>query len=128
MSRVPHTLVCALTAAGLGATALSGCGGDGESVPSDGVAKVGDTVVKKSDFDKWLRINAGGQAGGGRSPGPGPTQLHSLCGGQAQAASAGEWRQAERQPAEATVQAGVSPAQASGHAVPDRVRVGRAGG
>lgn len=71
MSRVPRKVVCALMAAGLGAGALNGCG-DGESLPSDGVAKVGEAVIKKSDFDKWLRVNAGAQSRGGPSAVPDP--------------------------------------------------------
>jgi foldase protein PrsA len=71
MSRAPLMLVRALTAAALGAAALSGCG-DGESMPSDSVAKVGDTVIEKSDFDKWLRINVRSQGGVGPSVVPDP--------------------------------------------------------
>jgi foldase protein PrsA len=74
MSRVSHALVCALTAAALGAVALSGCG-DGDSAPSDSVAKVGDTAIKKSDFDKWLRINARSQGGAGPSVVPDPPKF-----------------------------------------------------
>jgi foldase protein PrsA len=75
MSRVSHKLVCALAAAGLGAIALSGCGGDGESVSSDDVARVGDTVIEKSDFDKWLRINTRSQGGAGPSVVPDPPKF-----------------------------------------------------
>ncbi len=36
--------------------ALSACGGD--SVPSNGVAKVDDTVITKRTFDHWMQIAA----------------------------------------------------------------------
>src|SRR4051794_12357397 len=42
------------------AVALAGCGGD--DVPSDSVAKVGDTPIKKSDFDHWFNASAKQQA------------------------------------------------------------------
>jgi foldase protein PrsA len=38
------------------ALALSACGGD--SVPSNGVAKVDDTVITKRTFDRWMKIAA----------------------------------------------------------------------
>jgi foldase protein PrsA len=68
---------CVLSAVALGAAGLGGCGGD-ESVPSDGVAKVGDTVVERSDFDKWLRVNARGLLRGGRGAAPDPPEF-SRC-------------------------------------------------
>jgi foldase protein PrsA len=51
--------------AGLCAIA-AGCGGD--DVPSDAVAKVGDTVITKQQFDHWYQTAASGQA---QSGGPG---------------------------------------------------------
>jgi foldase protein PrsA len=56
MSRVPLRAALAVLAAVLCALALATCGEE-EGVPSDGVAKVGETVIKKSDFDKWLKAN-----------------------------------------------------------------------
>jgi foldase protein PrsA len=53
-------LVLALAASGA-AVAVSGCGND---VPPNAVAKVGDTVVRKSDFNKWLGTAARGQSQG----------------------------------------------------------------
>ena len=46
------------------AVAIAGCG---EDVPSNGVAKVGDSVIKKSEFDHWLAAAAAASqpAGGG---------------------------------------------------------------
>ena len=56
--------------AGLGAAAIAGCGND---VPPNAVAKVGDTIIKKSEFDKWLRTAALGQAQlGGQAVVPDP--------------------------------------------------------
>src|SRR3954451_17505568 len=42
------------------AALVAGCGGD--SVPSDSVAKVGDTKITKSDFNHWLTAAAKQQA------------------------------------------------------------------
>lgn len=49
------------------ALTLSACGND---VPPNGVAKIGDTVIKRSDFDHWLTAAARGQQppGGGAAP------------------------------------------------------------
>lgn len=47
---VPAALVAA-------AVAVAGCGND---VPPNAVAKVGDTVIKKSEFDRWLNAAARG--------------------------------------------------------------------
>jgi parvulin-like peptidyl-prolyl isomerase len=48
-----------LAATGLGAALISGCG---NSVPANGVATVGDSVIRKADFDKWLRTASQGQS------------------------------------------------------------------
>ncbi|HMJ96855.1 MAG TPA: peptidyl-prolyl cis-trans isomerase [Thermoleophilaceae bacterium] len=42
-------------AAGLGALAIAGCGGD-DGLPDDAVAKVGDTVITKADYNKSHRL------------------------------------------------------------------------
>jgi foldase protein PrsA len=52
-------LIAALVA--VAAVAVTGCGSD-DSVPSDAVARVGDTVIKKTDFDHWLNATAKQQA------------------------------------------------------------------
>src|SRR4051812_28190433 len=46
----------------LGAGLIVGCG---NSVPANGVATVGDAVIRKADFDKWLRTASQGQARSG---------------------------------------------------------------
>jgi parvulin-like peptidyl-prolyl isomerase len=70
MTRAPLQLACAVAIAGLGTAAFSGCGND---VPPNGVATVGDSVIKKSEFDKWLGIAAQGQSqGGGGASAPDP--------------------------------------------------------
>jgi foldase protein PrsA len=46
------------------AAVVAGCGNE---VPSNGVAKVGDTVITKKDFDHWLNAAAKGQQAPGAS-------------------------------------------------------------
>jgi len=54
-----HLRISALIAVALaGALAVTGCGG----VPSNGVAKVGDTTITKSQFNHWLAAAAKQQA------------------------------------------------------------------
>jgi foldase protein PrsA len=48
---------------------LSGCGND---VPANSVAKVGDTVITKKEFDRWFENAAMGQSQGGASAVPEP--------------------------------------------------------
>ena len=61
-------LLFALAALGGFALVATGCG---NSVPAGSVAKVGDTTIEKSDFDRWLKSAAQGQAqGGGAVPDP----------------------------------------------------------
>ncbi|HEV2724177.1 MAG TPA: hypothetical protein VGV10_06050, partial [Thermoleophilaceae bacterium] len=48
---------------------VSGCGND---VPANGVAKVGDTVITKKEFDRWFKNAARGQGQGGASAIPEP--------------------------------------------------------
>jgi foldase protein PrsA len=58
-------LACAAPIAAAAGLAISGCGDD---VPSNGVAKVGDTVIKKDEFNHWFNAAAKQQAqatGGG---------------------------------------------------------------
>jgi foldase protein PrsA len=58
-----------VAATGLGAALISGCG---NSVPANGVATVNDTVIRKTDFDKWLRTASQGQSRGGTAALPVP--------------------------------------------------------
>jgi foldase protein PrsA len=62
----PFRLVSLLAVPAI-ALVIAGCGND---VPSNGVAKVGDTVIKKSEFDHWLQAAAAAQqpAGGATKP------------------------------------------------------------
>jgi foldase protein PrsA len=62
-------LACIASIAGLGAVGAAGCGDD---VPPNSVAKVGDAVIKKADFEKWLHSAARGQAQGGQAVVPDP--------------------------------------------------------
>jgi foldase protein PrsA len=62
-------LYFAMAAAALAAALISGCG---NSVPSNAVATVGDSVIKKADFDKWLRTASQGQSQGGQAAVPDP--------------------------------------------------------
>jgi foldase protein PrsA len=48
-------LIASAVAAGLGALAIAGCGDD-DGLPDDAVAKVGDTVITKADYDKSHRL------------------------------------------------------------------------
>jgi len=60
-----------VTLAGLCALVAAGCGGD--DVPSDAVAKVGDTVVTRQQFDRWYENAAKSQAQqGGPAVAPDP--------------------------------------------------------
>ena len=51
------SLLAVPAALAAGALAIAGCGND---VPPNAVAKVGDTVIKKSEFDRWLTAAARG--------------------------------------------------------------------
>jgi len=55
-SRMPGRAAAAACLAVVPALALSACGGD--SVPSNAVAKVDDTVIEKRTFDRWMQIAA----------------------------------------------------------------------
>ena len=58
----PFRLLAGLALAGLCAVAVTGCDDD---VPSDAVAKVGDTVITKQQFDRWYENAARSQAQAG---------------------------------------------------------------
>jgi foldase protein PrsA len=61
--KLPFLAVCAALVAA--SAAIAGCGND---VPPNAVAKVGDTVIEKSDFDHWLNAAArGAQPAGGEN-------------------------------------------------------------
>jgi foldase protein PrsA len=62
-----------------GAVAVSGCG---NSVPANGVAKVGGTVITKADFKKWLNTAALGQAQGASASVPDPPKFTSCIAGK----------------------------------------------
>ena len=63
--------VAGVSLAGICAVAAAGCGGD--DVPSDAVAKVGDTVITKQQFDHWYQSAAKSQAQqGGPAVAPDP--------------------------------------------------------
>jgi foldase protein PrsA len=62
-------LACITAVAGLGSIAAIGCGND---VPPNAVAKVGDSVITKAQFDKWLENAARGQSQGGQAAVPDP--------------------------------------------------------
>src|SRR3954453_5090427 len=76
-------IACAVALTSLAAIALSACG---NSVPGNGVATGGDTVIKKAEFDKWLGIAAAGNASaqGGASAAPDPPN-YTKCGAAGQA-------------------------------------------
>ena len=61
-------LIPVLAVAGA-AVAVAGCGND---VPSNSVAKVGDSTITKKEFDRWLTNAASGQAQGGQPTVPDP--------------------------------------------------------
>jgi foldase protein PrsA len=54
----PRRLISLLAAGAVLPVVIAGCGND---VPSGAVAKVGDTVIKKEEFDHWLQAAAQGQ-------------------------------------------------------------------
>lgn len=51
MRSAPTKLLCSAAVVGIAALAAVGCGND---VPPNAVATVGDTTIKKADFEKWL--------------------------------------------------------------------------
>jgi foldase protein PrsA len=67
----------AMAATCLGAGLIAGCG---NSVPANSVATVGDTSIKKTDFDKWLRTASQGQARGGTAAAPDPPTFTKCIG------------------------------------------------
>jgi parvulin-like peptidyl-prolyl isomerase len=57
MGRVAPTLFCAAALA-LGPAGLLGCGNSDDELPDDAVAKVGDVVITKSDFERARKITS----------------------------------------------------------------------
>jgi foldase protein PrsA len=45
------------------AVALTACGGGGDALPGNAVAKVGDNAIKKETFDHWMKVAAISSAG-----------------------------------------------------------------
>jgi len=74
----PIKLACIAAVAGLGSLAALGCGND---VPPNGVAKVGDSVITKAQFDRWLHNAALAQAQGGRGTVPDPPDFERCVAG-----------------------------------------------
>jgi foldase protein PrsA len=80
--------LASLATVALSAVAVAGCGND---VPSNGVAKVGDSVIKKSEFDHWLLTAVkGGQQQGGPTSVPDPPDFKKcIAAGRKQPAQGG---------------------------------------
>jgi foldase protein PrsA len=67
-ARIPLACAAALAAG----AAFAGCGND---VPAGSVAKVGDTTIEKSEFDKWMKSASAGSAQGGQVATPDPPEF-----------------------------------------------------
>jgi foldase protein PrsA len=72
LTHVPIKLACVLAALSAGALTVAGCG---DSVPSDGVAKVGDKVITTAEFQKWLKTAALSQSQGAAATTPDPPRF-----------------------------------------------------
>ena len=73
----PARLLC-LAALSAAAVVVAGCG---NSVPSNSVAKVGDTPITKTEFDRWLKNAAMGQQQGGGASVPDPPNFEKCVAG-----------------------------------------------
>jgi foldase protein PrsA len=69
MTYAPIRSLAGIALTGLGLIAFTGCGND---VPTGAVAKVGDSVISKDDFDKWFKTASAGQAQAGQTAAPDP--------------------------------------------------------
>ncbi len=69
MTYAPIRSLAGIALAGVGLIAFTGCGND---VPTGAVAKVGDSVISKSEFDKWFKTASSGQAQAGQTAAPDP--------------------------------------------------------
>ena len=68
-------ILAALALAGVTAAAVAGCGND---VPTGAVAKVGDSTISQSEFDKWLKTAASSQTQpGGTAAVPDPPDFEA---------------------------------------------------
>jgi foldase protein PrsA len=67
-----------VVAIALAGAVVAGCGND---VPSNSVAKVGDSNITKSEFDRWLKNAASGQAQGGQASIPDPPDFKACVAG-----------------------------------------------
>ena len=56
------------------AVPAAGCG-DSDELPPGAVAKVGDTIISKEKFDRWMTTAVKGQAGGGKAVVPDPPEF-----------------------------------------------------
>jgi SurA-like N-terminal domain len=72
MRDAPAKLACAVAVAGAAAAAMAGCGKD---VPSNSVAKVGDSTITKTEFQRWLKTAVSSQSGGGPVVAPDPPEF-----------------------------------------------------
>ena len=72
--------LAALAVAGIGAAAFAGCGND---VPTGAVAKVGDSTISQSEFDKWFKTAASGQAQAGQAAVPDPPDFEKCVAAKA---------------------------------------------
>ena len=67
-----------VVAVALAGAIFAGCGDD---VPSNSVAKVGDSNITKAEFDRWLKNAASGQAQGGQASIPDPPDFKKCVAG-----------------------------------------------
>src|SRR3954453_8556592 len=87
------------------AALIAGCG---SSVPPDGVAKIGDTVITKAQFNHWLNAAAHGSPPPGLAVhGPRPAKLREVRREPVEAAGPEGREEADRRPAEDPVSAAV---------------------
>lgn len=73
----PLRLTAAICLTGIAAVTASGCGGT--DVPSDAVARIGDTVITKEAFDTWYASAAKSQAQQGGTPVPPDPPTFAKC-------------------------------------------------
>ncbi len=82
-----------VVAIALAGAVIAGCGND---VPSNSVAKVGDSTITKEEFDRWLQNAASGQAQGGQATIPDPPDFEKcIAAAKKQPTPQGSGQQAE---------------------------------
>jgi foldase protein PrsA len=91
-ARSASRLAALLVSATLAATTLGACGGG--DVPDDGVAKVGETVIERAEFDRRLQATASGQPGGAALD---PPEFTGCVGAKRQQGARGDEEELERQ-------------------------------